>query len=665
MKNSVRSLSHRLWVVAFAPFVALLGLGLADAQGADVLTRAYDGQRTGANVSETTLNHSNVTLARFAKLFTINVDDQVYAQPLIVSNLSIGGSTRNVVYIATVNNSVYAFDADFAGGLGAAAPLWQRNFNNGGRPSNRTEVGQACGTYNDFSGNIGVVGTPVIDGNSRTLYVVTRTVEGGSFIQRLRALDILTGNERVAARTIGTINPQTNNQRPALALSQNKVYVAWSSYCDTTPYNGRVMAFDAGTLAQVASFNVTPSGSAGGVWMSGAGPVVDGSGNLFYSTGNGTFDNANNLSESLLKLGPTLARQDWFTPSNWQSLNDGDLDLGSVGPILVPGTNLLVTGGKGGGTCHLVNGTSMGRLGGQVQSWHCVDPDNARQGQNHHMHNSMVAWRDPNNEVQLYSWGENDFGRRWRFNGSTFTTPANSVTQVLPPLGMPGGMMTLSANGSQAGTGVLWVTLPLSGDANHATVPGVLRAFNAENLTQQLWNSTLTPSDNPMSFTKGSPPVVANGKVYVASLSNRVTVYGPVLDDEAETAPIAGSTAGRTVRAFSDTSMSRGQGEIIEAHAVGDFIAFTLTIPHTGNYGIRVRMKRLNNRGIWQLGIDGVNHGAAQDGFTAGAAAYPEVDLGVRVLTGGTHTFRFQVTGRNASSTDFWIALDYIKIVER
>jgi hypothetical protein len=664
MKNSMTSLRSS-WI-AFVLALVLLAMGLARAQapGVSVLTRAYNLQRTGANLAETTLNHSNVTLARFAKLFTINVDDQVYAQPLVVSNLSIGGVTRNVVYIATVNNSVYAFDADFAGGLGAAAPLWSRNFNNGGRPSNRTEVGQACGSYNDFSGNIGVVGTPVIDGGSRTFYVVTRTVEGGAFVQRLRALDIVTGNDRTGAVIIGTINPATNNQRPALALSQGRVYVAWSSYCDTTPYNGRVLAFDAGTLAQVASFNVTPSGSEGGVWMSGAAPPIDASGNLYYSTGNGTFDNATNLSESVVKLGPTLARLDWFTPSNWQSLNNGDLDLGSAGPIFVPGSNLLVTGGKGGGTCHVVNGGNLGHLGGQVQSWHCVDPDNVRAGQNHHMHNSMVTWRDPNNVVQLYSWGENDFGRRWSFNGSTFNTPANSVTQVLPPLGMPGGMMTLSANGSQAGTGVLWTTMPLSGDANHATVPGVLRAFNAENLGQELWNSTLTAIDNPMNFTKGTPAVVANGKVYVASLSNRVTVYGPTLDDEAETAPSAGFTAGRVVRVFDDGNMSRGQGEIIESHAAGDFIAFTISIPHTGNYGVRVRMKRLGNRGIWQLSIDGANHGAAQDGF-AGAAAYVEVDLGVRALTGGTHTFRFQVTGRNASSTDFWIALDYIKIAER
>jgi hypothetical protein len=278
----------------------------------------------------------------------------------------------------------------------------------------------------------------------------------------------------------------------------------------------------------------------------------------------------------------------------------------------------------------------------------------------------MVTWRDPANTVQLYIWGENDFGRRWGFNGSTMTTPANSVTTVLPPLGMPGGMISLSSNGSQAGTGVLWATMPLSGDANHDSVPGVLRAFNAENITQQLWNSTLTSSDNTMVFAKGSSPVVANGKVYVPSLSNAISVYGPALADEAETAVSAGETGGRTVRAFADTNMSGGNGKIIEAHAAGDFMAFTVNIPRRGNYGVRVRMKKANNRGIWQLSIDGVNQGAAQDGFVAGTATtYDEVSLGTRALTAGAHTYRFQLTGKNASSSDFWIALDYIKTVER
>jgi hypothetical protein len=622
------------------------------------------------------LNQSNVTMARFGKRFTITVDDQVYAQPLIVSDLVVGGVTRNVIFIATMNNTVYAFDADHAGGLGAPAPLWQKNFNNGARPTSNSEVGQQptqtwCNPYVDIRGNtgiaanIGVIGTPVIDGNSRTLYVVTRTVEGGSHIQRLRAIDIVTGNERVPATTIGLINGRTNNQRAALALSQNRVYVAWASFCDVGPYNGRVSAFDATTLAQVATWNVTPGGTEGGIWMSGHAPVIDGSGNLIYAVGNGTFDNANNFGESVVRLSPTLAPQDWFTPSNWQSLNDADQDLGSGGPTLIPGSNRVVVGGKD-ANCFVVNTSSMGHVGGQVQAFRCVDPTNARPGQTHNMHNAMVSWRDPNNVVQVYSWGENDFGRRWGFNGSTLTTPANSVTTVIPPLGMPGGMISLSANGSQAGTGVLWATMPLSGDANHETVPGVLRAFSAENLTQQLWNSTLTPADNTMNFAKGSAPMVANGKVYVASLSNAISVYGPALADEAETAVVAGSTAGRTVRAFVDTNMSGGNGKIIEAHAAGDFLSFTVSIPHSGNYGIRVRQKKANNRGIWQLSIDGTNQGGVQDGFVAGTATtYVEVDLGTRALTSGTHTYRFQLTGKNAGSSDFWMSFDYIKTVER
>ncbi|HET6282261.1 MAG TPA: hypothetical protein VFH73_14950, partial [Polyangia bacterium] len=232
--------------------------------GFNVTTRAYNSQRTGANTSEVALNPTNVNTATFGKRFSLTVDDEVYAQPLYASNLSISGGNHNVVFIATVNNTISAFDADLGG-----AALWSRNFNNGGRPVSHTEVGGNCVPYNDFSGNIGIVGTPVIDGNSMTLFLVTRTVEAGAFIQRLRALDISNGNERVLARTIGTIDPRTNNQRPALALSQNKVYVGWASYCDTPPYEGRVMAFNTSDLSQAAAFSAAPGGGLAGIWMAG------------------------------------------------------------------------------------------------------------------------------------------------------------------------------------------------------------------------------------------------------------------------------------------------------------------------------------------------------------------------------------------------------------
>jgi hypothetical protein len=239
-----------------------IGEGLT---GFAVTTRAYNNQRTGANTGEGSLTPSNVNLATFGKLFTINVDGEVYAQPLYGSNMSIAGGTHNVVFIATVNNTVYAFDADFAG-TGTPAPLWVRNYNNGGVPANRSQVGTpACNPYFDYAGNMGIVGTPVIDGGANTLFVVTRTVEGGQHRQRLRAIDIFTGNEKVGAATIGTINSQTNNQRAALALAGGRVYVAWSSHCDQGPYEGRVMAFNASNLTQASSFSAAPGNGQAGI----------------------------------------------------------------------------------------------------------------------------------------------------------------------------------------------------------------------------------------------------------------------------------------------------------------------------------------------------------------------------------------------------------------
>jgi len=273
-----------------------------------------------------------------------------------------------------------------------------------------------------------------------------------------------------------------------------------------------------------------PSGHQAGIWMSGAAPIVDASGNLFYATGNSdSLETSDNLAESMVKLSPTLTVGDYFTPYNSATLNGHDDDLGSSGPIRLPGTNLMVMGGKGGGTCYLVDMTNMGhKVTGDTQirqPWHCADPDDVRTGYTHHLHNAMVAWQSPAG-LNLYTWSENDFGRAWRFNGTKFNTPAVSVTNVLPPVGMPGGMMSLSASGSTAGSGVLWVSMPLADDANQNVVPGVLRAFNAENLTQELWNSTKVFADSAKTLSKGSPPLIANGRVYVASLSKAVTVYG-------------------------------------------------------------------------------------------------------------------------------------------
>jgi hypothetical protein len=288
------------------------------------------------------------------------------------------------------------------------------------------------------------------------------------------------------------------------------------------PYHGIVSAFDAATLAQTTtSFDTMPNAPSAqaGIWMAGAAPIVDTSGNLFYATGNSDTSRSIGYYQSIIKLDPTLHVVNFFRPASL--LNDmADDDLGSSGPIQIPFTNLLVMGGKGGGTCYIVDMTTLQEFG----EWHCVDPDNFSSA-THHLHNAMVAWARPDGSSYLYTWGENDYGRAWLFNG-TLNQPASSITGFPAPLGMPGGMMTLSASGSMSGTGVLWVSIPYSGNANNNTVQGVLRAFNAENLSYEIWNSTLDPADDSGMFSKGTIPIVANGKVYLGSLSNGVSVYG-------------------------------------------------------------------------------------------------------------------------------------------
>jgi outer membrane protein assembly factor BamB len=504
-----------------------------------VLTRSYNNQRTAANLSEAKLKPSNVNSTHFGKLFMLPVDDQIYAGLLYAPNVRIDGKKHNVVYVATVNNTVYAFDADKLG-----SPLWQRNFNGSGRPTRNTEVGQACRSYNDFIGNIGIVGTPVI-GPDRTMYFVTRTAEGNDTVQRLHAVDITAGNERthspqvIQASVPGTgdgsngslvaFNPVTENQRPALALSDGVVYVGWASFCDTRPYHGWMISYDASTLAQLGVFNASPNGNMAGIWMSGAGPAFDSAGNLYVSTGNGTFDGVRGFGESMVKLrAKSLDVLDFFTPSNFNTLNDFDLDFGTQGPMILPGTNLLAIGGKE-GKMYVVDSRKMGgQAPGDIQISQvvqAVDPT-IRPTLTHHMHNAIPAWQSPQG-LNVYVWGESDFLRAFHFDPSTnkFAVPATATGTVLAPSGMPGGMMTVSANGSHSGTGVLWATLPRAGDANQMTVPGDLYAFDAEKLSL-LWSS-VAPGDDPLNFAKGSPPIVANGKVYVASISNFVSVYGP------------------------------------------------------------------------------------------------------------------------------------------
>jgi hypothetical protein len=513
----------------------------------DVWTQHYDNARTGATLVETTLATSNVNGASFGKLFARSVDDQIYAQPLYLAGVPVAGATHNVVYVATVNNTIYIFDADDPA---AAQPLVIRNLMEvapaGARPPVHTEVGQACTSppYSDFDGNIGIIGSPVIDVAAGTMYVVARTVENGSqFVQRLFALDATTLADKVPPVVINfqvpgsgagsvngvvSFNPQNANQRAALTLVGGVVYVAWAAHCDTEPYHGWIAGYDPATLQQKMVWNDTPNGTKGGIWQSGQGLASDGQ-YLYFMTGNGTTDapsGGTSYGCAMIKLDPTNSTApvvDWFTPYNYGTLNAEDLDLGSSGPLMVPNSTLLLGGGKE-GKLYLVDRNNMGHyFYGDYQIVQNIP--GAGVG---NIHGSPVTWTSAAVGTSFYTWAEDDYLKQWAFNGTSIS-PATPVAQspMQVPMGMPGGMLSVSANGSVSGSGILWAAHPASGDANHATQPGILRAFDAENVGRELWNSLQNPArDDFGNFAKFVPPVVANGKVYLATFSNQLMVYG-------------------------------------------------------------------------------------------------------------------------------------------
>ena len=533
--------------------LALLLAMFASALRADVavLTHHNDLARTGANLNEQFLNTTNVNTNQFGLVFTRTVDDQIYAQPLVMTNVNLGAKgTHNLVILATVNDSVYAFDADDPS---VSAPYWQVSFLGPGivPPVNTDMTGACGGNYKDFSGHMGIVGTPVIDAVSGTIYLVARTKENGAtFVQRLHALDIRTGAEQPNSPVIitaaysgtgdgstgGTItfDPQKQNQRPGLALVNGIVYVAWASHCDWGPYHGWVIGYDATTLQRTVVYNDTPNGSNGGIWMSGQPPSADASGNLYLATGNGTVGTPSNRSdttnrgESFLKLtrnGTNLTVSSWFTPYNFTNLENGDIDLGSAGLLLIPGTSLAFSGGKQ-GKLYLVNRDNMGGLSGSTTAdTNIVQTIVPGAGQ---IHGGPVWWDGPDG-AYTYVQPAADRLRQYKFDRSAgmFLVPNYAQSPTAAASGQPGGILAVSANGTNAGSGIVWAAHNLVGNANQAVRPGILHAYNAQNVTNELWNSEqLSARDSIGNFAKFVPPTVANGKVYLATFSNRLNVYG-------------------------------------------------------------------------------------------------------------------------------------------
>ncbi len=536
----------------FTPFFFVAFLLVTYAQLAaqnSVVTQHNDLDRTGWNDKETILNTKNVKAGLFGKLFTRSVDDQIYAQLLVRRNVPIPGyGNKTIVFAATVNNTVYAFDADSAN---VSTPYWQVNLTQPGlRPVKNTDMTGACGgNYKDFSGNMGIVGTPVIDTLTNTLYVVARSTSTSStgFVQYLHALDITTGDERtnspklITAQVAGTgagsvggvltFNSQKQNQRSGLLLVNGKVYICYASHCDWGPYHGWMLGYDKTTLQQTNVYNTTADGYNGGIWMSGGAPSADGAGDIYVASGNGTVGSSGNVSdlrgrsESAMKLTPSgtgFTTNTFFTPNNYTTLEGGDLDFGVTQMLLIPNTNQVMVSCKD-GRIYLLDRDNMG--GYNAGTNNVIQTINL--GSNAHLHASLGYYKGSQKEF-VYCWSENTSLKAFPYSHTlNMFDLANTINSgVQGPVGNSGGFLSVSSNGSVDSTAILWTSFAANGDANQSVRPGVLHAFDASDITKELWNSAQDPSDDPGNYAKFNCPTVANGKVYLASFSNQFLVYG-------------------------------------------------------------------------------------------------------------------------------------------
>jgi fibronectin type 3 domain-containing protein len=501
---------------------------------AGMFTHHNDKARTGQNLVETVLTTGNVNASSFGKLATFNTDGISHASPLYVANVNIPSvGLRNVVYVSTEHDSVYAFNADAVSG---AAPLWHVSFINpaaGITTVPNGDTGECC----DITPEIGITGTPVIDPTSNTLYVVAKTKEGSStWVQRLHALDLATGAEKFGGPVViqasvpgtgqgssgGTLpfNSLRENQRTALLLQNGVVYMGFGSHGDNEPYHGWLLGYNATTLQQVLAWSATPSQEGGGIWLSGGGIVVDSSGNLFFATGDGEFTvntGGVDYGDTFIKFNPTGPNgsvADYFTPHDEGTLNTNNLDLDAGGMILLPdqpGTHphLLVSAGKNG-------------------SVYLVDRDN--------MTHFNTADLNPQTLVNIFPFGTplpGNYSSPVYFNGAVYfgpvadvlqmfklnnglltTAPTSTSPQAYP---YPGGAMAISANGNS--NGILWA---IQKNASN----GTLHAYDATNLSFELYNSDQAGTRDTLDVaSKFAIPLVINGKVFVASTS-QLTVYG-------------------------------------------------------------------------------------------------------------------------------------------
>jgi len=498
----------------------------------DVITYHYDNGRSGQNLNETTLTPVNVNSTQFGKKGEFTVDGKVDAQPLYLSEVTVGGQKKNVLYVATEHGSVYAFDADSISGT-TSTFLWKTSTLGSGETTSDT---RGCG---QVSPEIGITATPVIDRPRNAIYVVAMSKNvSGSYFQRLHALNLSTGAElfggpeTITATYPGTgdnssggnvvFDPKQYKERPGLLEINGTIYTTWSSHCDIRPYTSWVMAFSADTLAETGVLNLVPNGSEGGIWMAGTAPAADAAGNVFFIMGNGDFDTTLNASgfpangncgNCFVKLSTSggLKLVDYFTPHNTVAESNADQDFGSGGGILL--VDVTDSGGK---TRHLSVGAGKDAL------IYVVDRD------------SMGKFSASTDQIYQEISGQLGgavFSMPAFFNNTVYYGAVGDALKAFPVasaklasapssqsthhFGYPGTTPSVSANGTT--NGIVWA-IENSG--------AILFAYDPSDLTRELYNSNQAAGNRDhFSGNKFITPVVVNGKVYVGTPTS-VAVFG-------------------------------------------------------------------------------------------------------------------------------------------
>ena len=604
----------RPWLLQILGTAILIAASVAPPAAGQVLTRSYDNRRSGANTGETTLTPANVGGLKKLRELALDAGDdpRIEAQPLYVPQLQVSGALHDVVIVCSMANNVYAFDVN------TAAKLWKTNL---GTPVSPKITGKTIFGLNEteidswgININWGILSTPVIDLETKTLYVLNWTSPDGTRANashHLNALDIASGiavHPPLAIQATALPNAHfkspNQKQRSALLLTplrqpagphvKKTLIMACGMTGESTPGDhGWVIAFDVDSFHQIAAWTSTPKTLAGGIWQAGQGPASDDQGNVYVMTSNGGWNGTTDFAESFIRLhftAATLTLADWFTPfrdnQRPKAAANGydftDQDLGSAGPVLPANSNLLVGSGKD-GVLYVFDRGNLGKKAvdqakpaladnkpllnalfftyfpGTFAINPLVNVNGFPDGKTHHLHGSPVAWASDANGTMLFVWGENAPLRSWSLKPDgqiTFLGESLETSSAFAEIfnAMPGGMITLSANGGT--TGIVWGSVPVKGtwnsqtrddtgpqnqgNANQQIVEGVLRAYDATAFDgnnpngnprmKLLWQSTNPgtpqPGDARYTYDKFCPPVIADGKVLLTTYDGRVIVFG-------------------------------------------------------------------------------------------------------------------------------------------